>query len=139
MENEKKKLRDRTWFVVIELLVGITAISGYGVIDMFKGIEECRVGKIKKKIDRAAVRFNTTENDTLALEVPIRLFREVYEDMPEDETGYKLLLERARAIIWAKEYHYNRIAEKLLEEAVGLSEQPYEAQNLLESLKRLKP
>lgn len=139
MGDEESNNRNRWWFIIIKILVSITAIAGYGVIDMFKACNECKKEKIKKMINQAAKQFKKTENDTLALDVPICIFREVHKKMPEDETGYKLLLERANAIIQAEEFHYNRIAEKLLEEAVGLSEQPGEAQDLLESIRRLKP
>lgn len=139
MCNEKKDVRNKKWFIAIEVLVGITAIVGYGVKDVANTIDGCRTGKIKKIRDDAAELFKNTVNDTLALELPIRSFYKVHEKMPDDEVGYRLLVERANAIVWANGFRYDRVAEKLLEEAVGLSERPYEAKNRLRDIKRLKP
>lgn len=139
MSDKKNNLRDKKWVVMIEIIVGLTAISGYGIKDGISGIINYCNQEIEMIRDDAMELFDNTANDTLALETPIRLFREVHEKMPKDETGYRLLLERANAIIWAKGYRYDRIAEKLLEEAIGLSERPYRAENRLKGIRGLKP
>lgn len=141
MSDDKKSLRDRKWVIVIEIIVGLTAISGYGIKDGVDLFEECREEKIKKMKNQAVVLFKNSENDTILLEKPISLFHKLYAKKPEDNTGYKLLIERAEALIYSKDSckpHYDRVAEKFLEEALNLSEEPAEARNLLIGIRKLK-
>lgn len=141
MENEKKKLRDRTWFMVVELLVGIMAISGFGLIDILKWFKDCRDTEFEKIKTEAVTLFKNTDNDTIALEKPINLFHKLYKCKPEDNTGYQLLIERAEASIFSKDAcipHYDRVAEKLLEEALKLSKEPAEAKTLLIGIRIIK-
>lgn len=138
MIDEKKKLRDRTWFIAIEILVGIIAITGYGIRDAINSYNDGRDKKIEELRNEAVTLFIHTANDTIALERPISLFHKIYEKKPEDQTGYELLINRAEAIIRAEGLQYDRIAEKLLEEALRLSKYPKKAQNRLDDIRKLK-
>lgn len=134
-----ESLRDKTWVVIIEIVVAITAISGWGIRDVVSLWDKWRDQKIEELRNEAITLFINTPNDTIALERPISLFHEVYKQRPKDQTGYELLVNRAEAIIRAENFQYDRIAEKLLEEALTLSKFPQKAKNRLKDIRGIKP